>query len=250
MSRTCRYNKIDRITLRSLFALLLIAIVLTGCGKAKESEKDENSSGFSINISELREGNSDIFGWLYVPDTQINGPLLQNMDGDDSFYVSHDATKEPSSEGALHINSANLSNMCDFNEIVYGASAEDLLLFEDRTYFEDHDFIYVYLEGNSLVYYIIAAYTRNSTDILAQYDFSYASGCQEFIDEIYSGRSMNKNIRSGFESGLSPEHFLLTLSAESANEPGKQIVVIGCLVGDASGQIDRVVDWTSPDDEY
>ncbi|MEE3451830.1 MAG: hypothetical protein VZR27_14275, partial [Acutalibacteraceae bacterium] len=76
-----------------------------------------------------------------------------------------------------------------------------------------------------------------------QYDFSYASGCSEFIDEIYSKAGMNGIIREGCESGLSPEHFLITLTTDSITEPGRQTVVVGCLVGDAAGKINREIDY-------
>ena len=48
---------------------------------------------------------------------------------------------------------------------------------------------------------------------------------------------------------LAPENFLITLTTPSIDEPGKQTVVIGCLVGDVRGDIDRYVDYSEPYDE-
>ena len=104
------------------------------------------------------------------------------------------------------------------------------------------------MEDNSLIYYIIAAYTRDDTKLLAQYDFTYASGCMEFINEIYRKGDDSKIIRDGCETGLKPEHFLITLTTDSTDEPGKQMVVIGCLMGDVAGKIDRDVDYGDEDD--
>ena len=47
-----------------------------------------------------------------------------------------------------------------------------------------------------------------------------------------------------------PENFIVTLTAPNRDDPSKQTIVIGCLVGDVRGQIDRVVDYSDPEDEY
>ncbi len=245
MCKRRRYKIIDRGFSAIICISFLSAALLTGCGNSQKEPSEESEA--RIDISELKEHNSDIFGWIYAPDTAINYPLMQNADGDDSFYTDHDESKEFDENGSVYIEAANLNNMCDFNEVIHGIPSEEIDSFLDRDYFEDHEYIHVYLSGNSLVYYIVAAYSRDNNRLLEQYDFSYAYGCQEFIDEIYSGKSMNKNIRSGWESGLTPEHFLITLTTDGAGD--KQNVVIGCLVGDAAGQIDRVVDWSDPDNE-
>jgi len=241
-----RYKTIDRYFFAFLALIFMTTALLTGCGKDAKENADSDESG--IDIRELQESNSDIFAWIHVPDSEINYPVLQSSDGDDSFYQSHNSEKEPDANGAVYIEAANLSNMCDFNEVIHGIPREYIDNFLDRDYFEKHDYIYFYMDGNILVYYIVAAYSREDTRLLEQYDFSYAYGCQQFIDEMYSGKSMNKNLRSGWERGITPEHFLITLTTEGYGN-GNQNIVVGCLVADVAGNIDREVDWSYPDNE-
>ena len=246
---------IDKTAVKGLL-FLLIVFSLTGCsqkagnavgktGYESSTLPTDTESGFDS----VKRMNSDAFAWLYIPDTNINYPILQNAEGDDTFYQGHNELKEPDAEGAIYIEAANLNDMCDFNEVIHGASPADgtrfagLNNFLDKKYFDEHQYAYVYMEDNSLTYYIIAAYTRDNTRLLEQYDFSYASGCSEFIDEIYNNGDANKIIREGCETGLSPEHFLITLTTDSTVEPGKQTVVVGCLVGDAAGKINREIDY-------
>ncbi|SFP79060.1 sortase B [Butyrivibrio proteoclasticus] len=247
MNKTRRYIDIYRKAVKSLFLALLFLLIVTGCGQNREIVGTSENGGPLIDLAKLKNDNRDIFAWIYVPGTSINGPLLQNADGDDSFYATHNVAKEPDAAGSYYIEAANMSDMCDFNEVVHGVPTEELSKFLDRSYFEDQQYIHVYMEGNSLIYYIIAAYTRENTRLLEQYDFSYASGCQQFIDEIYSGRTMSKNIRPGWETGLEPSHFLLTFTSDDSD---RQIVVIGCLIGDAAGKIDREVDWGNPEEDF
>ena len=187
-----------------------------------------------------------------MPGTAIDYPVLQSADGDDSFYKNHDYLKRDDQKGSLYIEAANMNNMCDFNEVVHGSSPADgtmfapLSKFLDESYMEEHKYIYVYMEGNALIYYIFAAYNRDNTRLIEQYDFSYASGCQAFLDEIYS-RGMGKVIRKGWEDQVQPDNFIITLSTVDPNS-GKQMVVVGCLVGDVAGKIDRYVDYGDPED--
>ncbi len=261
MLKNFRYKHIDRTVGKRIFAGLLVAVLLTGCAgdssdrSGSKGNRSESASDSLVDLPKLREENSDIFAWLYLPGTEIDCPVVQSSEGDDSFYKSHNAYGDEDPKGAVYTESANLKNMCDFNEVLHGSSAEgaefqDLEKFLDRTYFEDHDYIYVYIEGNALIYSIFAAYTRENTRLIQQYDFTYASGCQEFLDEIFNTRGMNKNIKEEWDNAVFPENFIITLSTIDPKNPQNQIIVTGVLVGDVRGTIDRYVDYSDPEDEY
>ena len=243
-------------TRRIVTAILLLLMLLSGCGK-KEAKGDidktiEVNEENYIDVARLRDGNSDIFAWIVIPGTNIACPVLQNSEGDDNYYAIHNFVKDIDPAGAVYIEAANLNDMCDFNTVLHGSSYTSdapfaqLDNFLDRAFLEENEYIYVYLDGNALAYYVFAAYLRDDTRLLEQYDFSYASGCQDFIDEIFDSRSMTKIIREGWEGQVKPENFLITLTTVNP-ETGKQLVVIGTLVGDVAGTIDRYVDYGSPD---
>ena len=259
-----RYTSIDMKTVKRLLAGILIALLLSGCsagsekgklfGREDEASKESADDSF-VDFDKLRDQNEDIFAWIKIPDTNIDYPVLQSSDGDDSFYKNHDALKNEDYRGAIYIEAANLKDMCDFNEVLHGSSTSDGTMFSqlnkflDKNFFDEHPYVYVYMEGNALIYLVFAAYTREDTRLLAEYDFSYASGCQAFLDEIYNGRSMNKLIREGSENLVQPENFVITLTTNDMLS-GKQLVVVGCLVGDVTGQIDREIDYGDPEEFY
>lgn len=259
MGKICRYKYVEWNTLKRLFAIIMAAVLVTGCGKenanAFKGIEKESATDSYIDFENLTKANEDIFGWIYVPEAGIDYPLVQSSDGDDLFYQTHNASKEADSKGAVYIEAANLKDMCDFNEVVHASCQKDgtmfgnLSKFLDKTFFDNTKYIYVYMDGNALIYYVFAAYVRDDNRLLEQYDFSYASGCQGFIDEIYGQKSMGTQIRSGWENGLTPDHFIITLTTSDPDMPGKQIVVIGCLVGDVAGKIDRFVDYSDPESD-
>ena len=205
----------------------------------------ESAADASVDIAALQEENPDIFGWLYIPGTDIDYPVLQSEEADD-YYESHDAYGAESTEGALYTELANGKDMCDFMTVIHGKCNADgtggqfsqLSQFLDRDFFEENRDAYLYLDGNLLTYRIFAAYEREDTSLIRSYDFSYLSGCQQFLDDLYRDREMGKNLREGWE-GLTPSHFLVAFT--TARGQGKQLVVLAALVDDAAGTIKRAV---------
>ncbi|RKM61359.1 sortase [Butyrivibrio sp. CB08] len=257
MQSLCRNNYIEKIALKRLLAIILASLMLTGCAaKGNDDPAKGNGSEISdeprVDFEKLKSQNSDIFAWINVPGTAIDYPVCQSGDGDDSFYQTHNYLGQSDPKGAIYTECANLTNMCDFNEVLHGSSPSDgtmfadLQKFLDKKYFDEHEYIYVYLEGNALVYYVYAAYTRNYTRLLETYDFTYAAGCQAFLDEVDHGKSMNKMLRNGWAGMVEPDNFIITLTTQNMDDPSKQIVVVGCLVGDVMGTIDREVDYSDP----
>lgn len=207
----------------------------------------ETARDAKIDFAALKAENQDIFAWIYLPDTDIDCPVLQSEEADD-YYESHNAYGEASEEGAVYTELANLKNMCDFNTVLHGKTAKDgeeglfaeLYNFADPDFFESHETIYLYLDGNLLTYEIFAAYERENTSLIRTYDFTYISGCQQFLDDLYDTRVMGMNIREGWED-ITPYHFLITLTTQRGDNADKQFVVIAALVHDAAGTIDRIV---------
>ena len=229
--------------------LTLVAAMLGACGSEKEEyieERAEETADASIDIDELREINPDIFAWLYIPDTAISCPVLQSGQSD-TFYEDHNVDGEEDDAGAVYIELANLTSMCDFNTVLHGKTGSDekglfadLYRFADPDFFNDHEYAYLYLDGNVLTYEIFAAYERENTSLIRTYDFTYLSGCQQFLDDLYGTREMTMNLREGWE-GVGAYNFVITLTTQRAENAEKQFVVLAVLVQDEAGTINRVV---------
>lgn len=255
-----------------LMGILAWTALLSGCGKGNGEEAEdiggrqevliqeaaadeaagiagESAKDASVDLKALREENPDIYAWLYIPDTDIDAPVLQSTEADD-YYENYNAFREEDSGGALYTELANLKNMCDFNTVIHGKTSEngeegifaDLYQFADPDFFAEHEDVYLYLDGNLLTYTVFAAYERENTSLIRSYDFTYGTGCSQFLEDVYSTREMGKNLREGWEE-ITPYHFLITLTTQKGTDPDKQFVVIALLVRDAAGEIDRMVEW-------
>lgn len=225
-----------------------------GSGDIGEGSGSRQAQGFAgesaqdaqINFSALREKNSDIFAWIYIPDTAIDCPVLQSEQSD-TYYEDHNAYGEEDDTGAVYIELANLTSMCDFNTVLHGKTGADekglfadLYRFADPDFFAGHEYAYVYLDGNVLTYEIFAAYERENTSLIRTYDFTYLSGCDKFLDDLYGTRDMTMNLREGWDN-LSAYSYLITLTTQREPDTESQFVVIAALVQDEAGTISRVV---------
>lgn len=194
-------------------------------------------------LGKLMAQNDEAFAWLVVPGTNIDYPVLQSWEEDD-YYSSHNELKQNDSLGVPYIEMANMSNMCDFNTVIHGSGDEngifrELANFENPDFFEENEEFFIYLEDNKLTYEIWAVFERDNNSLIRKYDFSYLSGCKDFLDDVYGDKVMGKHIRGGW--GDANEYmFMVTLTVDNPLSD-KQLVVIGALVDDEQGTIGRTV---------
>lgn len=233
---------------------MTMAACLLACGNQSNNqdnsgESNEESLDIATELNRYTEQNPDVFAWLYVPGTGINYPLAQNIDGDDTYYVTHDCNGiTESDKGGIYIESYNMMDMCDFNTIIHGKTTKDgdmfseLWNFADENYFKEHDQFFIFLPDNTLTYEIYTAYKAPNDNLFLKYDFTDVDSCQQYLKDMKSNWTTKTNIREGWEAGVDPYNFLVSLSTVDANHPDVQWIVVGCLVGDAAGTINRELD--------
>ena len=115
-----------------------------------------------IDLAALREVNPDVVGWIRIPGTQIDYPLMQGEDNE--FYLKHTWLKEKNSVGSAFLEWRNNPDLTDYNTIVYGHNMNDGSMFADMTRFYDnafrkeHPYIYIVSDAGIWRYEIFAYY--------------------------------------------------------------------------------------------
>lgn len=113
-----------------------------------------------INLAALREVNPDVVGWIRIPDTKIDYPLMQGEDND--FYLNHTWEKEHNSVGSVFLEYLNSPDLTDYNTIVYGhnmnngAMFADLELFSLKKFWSGHPYVYIATDAGVYRYEIFA----------------------------------------------------------------------------------------------
>lgn len=113
-----------------------------------------------ISLAALREVNPDVTGWIRIPETKVDYPILQGEDND--FYLNHTWEKEPNSLGSIFLEHQSSPDLTDYNTIIYGHNMKngamfgDLDLFSLQRFWENHPYVYILTDDGVYRYEIFA----------------------------------------------------------------------------------------------
>ncbi|MGI6279469.1 MAG: class B sortase [Acutalibacteraceae bacterium] len=188
-----------------------------------------------VDFSKLKSVNDEIYAWINIPGTNIDYPILQSKTHR-SFYLDHNVEKKKSSYGAIYTQDYNTMTFEDYNTVIYGHNMKNGTMFgslkkyRDRAFFDQNQYIYIYMPGVILKYRIFAAYTFDDRHILLSFDFSDEDDRRLYLDEIYSIRSLNSNFRDDITVGVNDK--IITLSTCTSKDD-ERFLVQGVLVYDS-----------------
>lgn len=173
-----------------------------------------------------------LFGWLQIPDTQIDLPVMQPLKEKD-FYLHHDFTGAASAEGALFTDPENNRWPQDGNTVIYGHNMKNghvfgiLDLYEDADYFQAHREIHFDTIYETGVYEAVAVLktrilNENEQGFRYYQFFQYDSEneFQECLDFI--------KVNQLFDTGNTLEygdHILMLSTCEYSQENGRLVIV-------------------------
>ena len=115
-----------------------------------------------INLAALREANPDVAGWIRIPDTHIDYPIMQGEDND--FYLNHTWDKQPNSVGSIFLEHLNSESFKDYNTIIYGHNMKNNSMFGDledyavKDYWKKHPYVYIATDAGVYRYEVFAFY--------------------------------------------------------------------------------------------
>lgn len=108
------------------------------------------------NVRAMAESYDDCIGWIYVPGTEINYPIMQS--GDNAYYLHRAYDGSYLYAGSIFMDYRCNADFTGFINILYGHNMKnntmfaDVLNFRDEEYFEDHR--YGWLTAVDTVYLI------------------------------------------------------------------------------------------------
>ncbi len=184
--------------------------------------------------SAVYEQNHDFVGWLSIPDTNINYPIMQTIDNP-NYYLRRNFEKQHSNYGVPYV-----QENCDLefsdNCVLYGHHMNDGTMFADLCKYESEDF---YKEHKTIdfdtlsgfgKYEIVAVFktVAYSQDGFKYYHFTQAESEDDFNSYIEKCKEL-----SLYDTGVSAEYGdkLLTLSTcEYSCTNGRMVVVAKRIV--------------------
>jgi len=116
----------------------------------------------STDLNALRQVNPDVVGWIYIPNSQINYPLMQGEDN--TFYLEHTWEGNVNPYGSIFLESRNSPGLTDFNTILYGHNMLNGSMFAGLSnyayqwHWEWNRYVYIVTDAGVFRYEIFSSY--------------------------------------------------------------------------------------------
>ena len=197
-----------------------------------DTETDSHKEQYDIpqknlDWEELEAVNPDIYAWIYIPNTNIDYPVLQRS-GDNDYYLEHNLDGSRGKPGGIYTEDLNSKEFTDYNTVIYGhnmksgAMFRTLHDFEDKSFFDNNQYVYIYTKDRTLVYKIFAAYTNDAKHILNSNDFTSEQGLSDYLEKVFKKAQAEGYLRD--DVAVTGENAILTLSTCTTSSDKRYIV--------------------------
>lgn len=191
-------------------------------------------SGETISLlpefAQLYQMNNDVVGWIKIPGTDIDYPVMQTPDHKD-YYLKRDFDREYSARGCIYV-----QETCDVftpsdNITIYGHRMRDRSMFAqldrylDKSFYDEYPYIYFDTIKELHTYQIISVFTTTSSvgEGFRYHTFINAADETEFNNFAAGCKNM-----SIYDTGVTAEYGdkLITLSTcEYSHVNGRLVIV-------------------------
>ena len=219
----------------------LLLYVKDNLGSEKEFKQLRESAR---DLSKLYAQNNDLIGWVNVPDTRIDYPVMQTPD-DPEFYLHMDFNKEYSASGtpfadALSVILPRADKNVTWNWLIYGHNMKfgtmfhDLQEYDSQEFWEEHKvFTFdVYDPETGLTdngKYEIFAVSRSNIKPEDSSAFKYYKYAGFTTEEKFNDYVAGVKAESSYDTGITPEFGdqLVTLSTCAYHTDEGRFYIVG-----------------------
>lgn len=141
-----------------------------------------------IDFSALREINPDIVAWVEIPGTRIDYPVVQADNNETYLHRSFEG--EESSAGAIYLDCDSDSDFMGKHSILYGHHMKngsmfaEIVKFKEKTFFQEHRDVILYLPDRELHLKTIAALYGDASGEKRRTVFSDQESFNRYVDEM------------------------------------------------------------------
>ncbi len=136
----------------------------------------------------LSDINPDIVAWIYVPNSNINYPVVRGAD--DSYYLTHDFEGTQgglTNNGCIFLHSTNATDFSDQGTFIFGHHLNDGTMFSaiaDEGAFQDQRTVYLLTPKVNMKLRSFSLVHCGANDPLLQVDFSTADELRDYLQDI------------------------------------------------------------------
>ena len=115
-----------------------------------------------------------------------------------------------------------------------GSMFQNLHKFADEEFFDEHPYVYIYTPEHVLAYKVFAAYVYDNRHILNSFDFNDRDVFEDYLENVFQVRSMDKHIRE--DVSVTADDRIITLSTCVGGQPESRYLVQAVLIKDENNE--------------
>ena len=159
---------------------------------------------YNAKLAVLKKQNPDTVGWIYIPGTNIDYPIVMPPADDPEYYMDHAFSGANYSFGAIYIETrCHPGILQNKNTIIVGHNIRlqgmmfnQLVKFGEEDFFNSHSEIYIYTEEGKFVFNLFSFYRVNQEYNFRRVNFRDDS---DFLQYLETMRSHSWYQRSGLQ---------------------------------------------------
>ncbi len=188
-------------------------------GEVKGNEGEELTKA---DLDGLRRQNPETAAWIEVPGTRISYPVMHTENN--VYYLNHTFSGEENIAGSIFMEALNAEDFTDIHTVVYGHNMRNGTMFaglkkwREESYFEEHPYIYLTLDGGIYRYDIFSCYTTREDSAAYTLAFGSEEERENFLRELKENRLYDTGVE------VDTEDRILTLSTCTANGEKRFVV--------------------------
>lgn len=155
-----------------------------------EPETEETTAYVSpIDFDALRAINPDTVGWIKIPDTNVDYPIVWK-EGDNDTYLHTDFEGNSSQAGAIYLDMDSAPDFGGRNNIIYGhhmkngSMFKDVVKYKDKEFFEAHQYFEIYTPERTIHLKAVSSYYDKAQPIVRKTRFKTRESYNAFIHEM------------------------------------------------------------------
>lgn len=154
-----------------------------------QSADDGTNLSPSVDFASLQSANPEVSGWIYIPGTNVNYPILSSTEKEK--YLRRDLWGNKSVAGSIFTDWRNSSDYSDEHMVLYGHHLPSNTMFTpvsnyltDKAFYEQHRTIYVETPEYTYTLEVIGVYKVQPTETNeVTVDFSSDNEFQRLVDD-------------------------------------------------------------------
>lgn len=195
-------------------------------GEGTPSEGSQQQGPY-VDYDQLLAINGDFVGWIYIPDTDVNYPIVQGSDND--YYLYRMFNKDYNAAGSIFMDCGNRSDWSDYNTVLYGHNMKNGTMFADvesyrnQGYYDAHPTGLLLTEEGNYELLFFAGYAAKTDSRAWELDFASQDAYEQWLQQAVGN--------SAFKSSVTPtaEDQVITLSTCTYDRTNARFVLLAVL---------------------